>query len=53
MFLNFLLGLYYLEKEENVIHEMKSYLSHVRMIKLVPNDNFLCKSSSQRSYLGL
>jgi len=41
------------QEERRVMHETKSYLSHVGMVKLVPNDNFLRKSCSKRSYLGI
>ena len=29
------------------------YLGYIRMFKLVPNSNFLCKSRSQRSYFSI
>jgi hypothetical protein len=41
-----------MERKENT-EDMKYYLCYIRMVKLVPNSNLLCKSCSKRSYFSL
>ena len=40
------------ETKENG-EDMKYYFCYIRMFKLVPNSNLLCKSSSKRSYFSI